>query len=101
MKTLEQIKTDVITYLGKTSNHLVKIGNELMTIKKIGNDFYCVKTDLELNNLKVSKISIDWYEKYFQKNMKSGISTNLFKSFGKKSESIPYFKKFKELEIKI
>jgi hypothetical protein len=100
MKTLEQIKTETVSYLTKTSNHLFKIGEELMTIKVIEGEFYVVKTDLELNNLKVTKIGIEWYEKYFQKNMKSGISYNLFKSFGKKSVSIPYFKKFRELEIK-
>lgn len=100
MKTLEQIKTETITYLGKTSNHLFKIGNELMTIKKIGDDFYIVKTDLELNNLKVIKLNIEFYEKHYQKNMKCVISHSLFKYFGKKAESVPYFKKFKELEIK-
>jgi cob(I)alamin adenosyltransferase len=100
MKTIEQIKKETTSYLEKSSNHLFKVGGELMTIKKIENDFFIVKTDLELNNVKVNKISIEWYEKYFEKNMKSGIKFNLFKSFGKKSESIPYFKKFKELEIK-
>ena len=53
MKTLEQIKTETVSYLTKTSKHLFKIGEELMTIKVIEGEFYVVKTDLELNNLKV------------------------------------------------
>lgn len=101
MKTLEQIKAATVTYLSKTSNHLFKVGNELMTIKKIGDDFYIVKTDLELNNLKVVKVNFEFYEKHWGRYMKCVISHSLFKYFGKKVESIPYFKKFKELEIKI
>lgn len=101
MKTLEQIKAESISYLTKTSNHLFKIGNELMTIKQINDKFYIVKTDLELNNMKITDIGLDWYEKFFGKNMKHGIKFNLFKYGNKKAESIPYFKKFKELEIKL
>ena len=101
MKTLEQIKTETISYLTKTSNHLFKIGEELMTIKVIEGEFYVVKTDLQLNNIKVNKLNIEYYEKYWGKNMKCVINHSLFKYFGKKAESIPYFKKFRELEIKI
>lgn len=101
MKTLEQIKTETISYLTKTSNHLFKISNELMTIKEINGDFYIVKTDLELNNIKTTKIGLDWYENHYGKNMKCVIQHTLFKYYGKKAESIPYFKKFRELEIKI
>lgn len=101
MKTLEQIKVETNSYLTKTSDHLFKIGNELMTIKQINGDFYTVKTDLELNNLKTMKIDLGWYEKYYNKNMKCVIQHSLFKYYGKKAESIPYFKKFKELEIKL
>lgn len=100
MKTLEQIKTETISYLTKTSNHLFKIGNELMTIKVIESEFYVVKTDLELNNLKTKKIDLNSYEKYCGKNMKCVIQSFLFKNYDKKAESIPYFKKFRELEIK-
>ena len=100
MKTLEQIKTETFSYLTKTSNHLFKIGEELMTIKVIEGEFYVVKTDLELNNLKTKKIDLNWYEKWSGKNMKQPIQHTLFKSYDKKAESIPYFKKFRELEIK-
>lgn len=101
MKTLEQIKTETISYLTKTSNHLFKIDNELMTVKQINGKFYTVKTDLELNNIKINEIMLEWYEKYYDKNLKCVIQHSLFKYYGKKAESIPYFKKFKELEIKL
>lgn len=101
MRTLEQIKTETISYLTKTSNHLFKIGDELMTVKQINGKFYIVKTDLELNNMKTTDVGLEWYEKYFQNNMKFGVQYNLFKYNGKKAESIPYFKKFRELEIKV
>jgi hypothetical protein len=101
MKTLDQIKAETFGYLTKTSNHLFKVGEELMTIKVIGGEFYVVKTDLELNNLKTHKIDLKSYEKWYGRNMKQPVQNYLFNNYGKKAESIPYFKKFRDLEIKL
>jgi hypothetical protein len=101
MKTLEQIKSETISYLTKTSNHLFKIGGQLMTIKIKDGEFYIVKTNLELTEVKSNKIDLGFFEKYYGNNMRCVIQHHLFKYYNKKAESIPYFKKFRNLEIKL
>ena len=72
MKTNEQIKSEVLNYLKKSSNHLFKIGNSEHKILLEG-DFYIIITG---NNISVN--SIDTMMGYYRNNTKCVIKHQLF-----------------------
>lgn len=104
MKTQEQIKQEIVSYLTKTAGHtFIKPKatfkwekdqsyyeydyNEFTYFKvlvKDGEFFYLEKNGS--GNYRMSKIDIDYYIKYYGNNAKCVISNNLF--LGKKMKSV-------------
>lgn len=103
MKTVEQIKQEIVNYLTKTSIHtFIKPKatfkwktegsyyeydyNDFTYFKliKIGEDFFYLEKNN--SNYKLNKIDIDIYIKYYGNNSKCVISNNLF--LDKKMKSV-------------
>lgn len=102
MKTQEQIKSEIISYLTKTSNHVFIVPKKtwstkeekyiydyksykLFKVVKIGDDFYTIiKNPILIIDVK-EKIDIDYYIKYYNNNAKNVIKHQLFLDKGMKS----------------
>lgn len=97
MKTQEQIKLEIISYLTKTSNHVFILPKQIWSYKdkkyiynyedyklfkviKVNDDFYTITSNDEK-----SKIDIDYYIKYYNNNSKNVIKHQLFLDKGMKS----------------
>lgn len=98
MKTQEQIKSEIISYLTKTSNHVFIVPKQswsykeekyiynyedykLFKVIKINEDFYTVTSNGEK-----TKIDIGYHIKYYNNNAKNVIKHQLF--LNKKMKSI-------------
>lgn len=89
MKTTEQIKSEVVSYLNKTSNHLfVNEKGEFYKVLVEGNNFIVIDGD------RVTVYDIDQYISWYGGNTKCVIKHRLF--LGKKLKSIKNFKAMKE-----
>lgn len=102
MKTQEQIKSEIISYLTKTSKHLFIVPKgtwsykenkyiynyedyKLFKVIKINDDFYITTSDIEKTKIEKTKIDIDYYLKYYNNNAKNVIKHQLFLDKGMKS----------------
>jgi hypothetical protein len=93
MKNVEQIKTEVLNYLTKTSNHLFTIGDVEHKILLEG-DFYIV-----INGNTVSVTDIKTMIGYYGDNTKCVIKHQLFlipRYYNKPIKTIPNYKLAKE-----
>lgn len=93
MKTTEQIKTELLNYLTKTSNHLFTIGDVEHKILLEG-DFYIV-----INGNSVSVADIKTMIGYYGDNTKCVIKHQLFlipRYYNKPIKTIPNYKLAKE-----
>ncbi len=103
MKTVEQIKQEIVNYLTKTSIHtFIKPKatfkwktegsyyeydyNDFTYFKVIKNEDEFFQLEKNGNNYKLSKIDVDTYIKYYGNNAKCVISNNLF--LDKKMKSV-------------
>ena len=104
MKTKEQIKSEVLSYLTKTSKHLFKIGKDLEYKIILEGDFYII---IAGDSVKVA--NIDTLINYYDNNTKCVIKHELFlipsfgyttlidgKYFKQPAMSIPNYKLAKE-----
>ena len=111
MKTKDEIKTQVLSYLEKASKHLFVIEkDDVKTYYKIvvsGDNYYTIKDDKMSGPTNINKM-ID----YYGGNTKNVIKTSLFltqKYGGKTIKSVKYTRAFrekyadiiKELELKL
>jgi hypothetical protein len=93
MKTVEQIKKEVITYLQKSSGHLFMIDQEEHKI--LLHDKYCISITGDIIRINDIDKTIEWYNA----NSKSVISDMLFlipRYYNKEIKSIPYYKAARE-----
>lgn len=92
MKTNQQIKSEVINYLKKSSNHLFQIGNDEHKII-IHNDYY-----IRISGKHVFVNDINKKIEYYGNNAKNVIKHSLFltPSYGYKIKTIPYYKSARE-----
>lgn len=92
MKTNQQIKSEVINYLKKSSNHLFQIGNDEHKII-IHNDYYIRITGKHFVVNDINKII-----EYYGNNAKNVIKHSLFltPSYGSEIKTTPYYKSARE-----
>jgi hypothetical protein len=98
MKTKEQIKTEVLNYLNKSSKHLFTIGDVEHKVLVEG-DFY-----IRITGNDVSVNSIDFYINHWDSNAKNVIKHQLFLTprYPKMEiKTIKYYKESKLLTQKI
>lgn len=89
MKTTEQIKSEVVSYLNNTSKHLfVKENGEFFKVLVEGNNYIVINED------KVTTYNIDEQISWYGANAKCVIKHNLF--LNRKLKSIKNFKTMKE-----
>ena len=89
MKTNQQIKSEVINYLKKSSNHLFQISNDEHKII-IHNDYY-----IRISGKHVFVNDINRKIEYYGNNAKNVIKHSLFLP-GSKIKTIPYYKSARE-----
>ena len=98
MRTKEQIKTEVVNYLQKSSKHLFTIdGDEHRVI--LHGDFY-----IRITGNDVSVNSIDFYINHWNNDSKNVIKNELFlipRYYKKEIKTIPYYKNSRILTNKI
>jgi hypothetical protein len=92
MKTNQEIKSEVINYLKKSSNHLFQIGNDEHKII-IHNDYY-----IRITGKYVVVNDINKMIEYYVNNTKNVIKHSLFlsPSYGYNIKTIPYYKSARE-----
>jgi hypothetical protein len=98
MKTQEQIKTEVVNYLQKSSKHLFTIGSAEHRVILHG-DFY-----IRITGNDVSVDIIDFYINHWDSNAKNVIKNDLFlipRYYKKEIKTIPYYNNAKLLTNKI
>jgi len=98
MRTKEQIKTEIVNYLQKSSKHLFTIGSAEHRVILHGG-FY-----IRITGSDVSVNSIDFYISHWGSNAENVIKNNLFlipRYYKKEIKTIPYYKDARLLTNKI
>jgi hypothetical protein len=98
MRTKEQIKTEIVNYLQKSSKHLFTIGGAEHRVILHG-DLY-----IRITGNDVSVNSIDFYISHWGSDAKNVIKNNLFlipRYYKREIKTIPYYKDARLLTNKI
>lgn len=93
MKTTQQIKSEVVNYLKKSSNHLFQIGNDEHKII-LHDNFY-----IRITGKNIYIENIDKVINYYESNSKNVIKNNLFlipRYYNLDIKTIPYYKLARE-----